>query len=771
MTTPAQDSAQTSAPAPARRTVLVVDDNEANRYAVTYWLRDAGYETMEAGSGAEALSAAERRPDLVVLDIRLPDTTGFEVARRLREDPQTASIPILHLSASFTTSEWRTHGLEQGAEAYLTHPVEPREFVATVRSILRVRDAEERLRAAAAEAQRARRDAETAAARANALQATTAAVAAALSTVEVAAAAVAQARLHTGAAAALLATDPGATDGAATDAVPAAPLLQATSGWSSTTRWLSDVAALLRGEPLVLERPDAIAARLPHAAGMLAAARVQALVAVPMGAADAPTHATPAAQQIPSDLAPAAHLLVLLWTEPSQCDVALVSAMAGPIAQALERARLYEVATQARAAAESANRTKAQFLATMSHELRTPLNAILGYGDLMMLGVDGPVTEAQQGRLQRIRTATHHLLALINDVLDLSKVESGRLLLVRERADAHEAIAAAVALVEPQAAARQLRLETAPAGPVAFIGDVHRVGQILANVLANAVRFTEPGGVISLACEADAAPPESLALLSTSGEHRASGGRAWTAIRVHDTGIGIAPEHLERIFEDYVQVDAGHTRRAGGTGLGLAISRRLARLMDGDLTVESTPGEGSTFTLWLPADGPPGDRPELPPPDPARTVRGLIEVSDVLLRALPEIARRYAARMRDDPAMPMARTVSAEELMDHTSTLLTDIAQSLGAIEDAGGRPSALEAIGSDIQRVIAEQHALRRAQLGWTPAAFAREWVILDEEVERAVRAAVPPDTGLPIDAGLRLVRERVERARDIGHAVLAAG
>ena len=126
--------------------------------------------------------------------------------------------------------------------------------------------------------------------------------------------------------------------------------------------------------------------------------------------------------------------------------------------------------------------------------------------------------------------------------------------------------------------------------------------------------------------------------------------------------------------------------------------------------------------------------------------------------------------MRDDPTMPMARAVSTAELVDHTSTLLTDIAQSLGAIEDAGGRPSPLEAIGSDIQRVIAEQHALRRAQLGWTTTAFAREWVILDEEVERAVRAAMPPDTELPIEAGLRLVRERVERARDIGQTVLAA-
>ena len=746
------------------RTVLVVDDNDANRYAVTYWLREAGFVTLEAASGAEALATANAsHPDLVVLDVRLPDTTGFEVARHLRGTPITASIPILHLSASFTTSEWRTHGLEQGAEAYLTHPVEPREFVATVRSILRVRDVEEQLRAAADEAQRARREAEAAAARANALLGVTAALAGALTTPEVGGAATAEARRHTGASAALLAIHrapaPDADDTLGDD--PDGLALVGASGWTQPTPWLDALDARVRAGPLVLDSAAAMAAQLPEVHGALAEAGVRALVAVPVGAGGA----TSVAREASDPQGMTRGVLALLWTDADAdvapgLDASLVAAMAAPCTQALERARLFEVATRARTAAEAANRAKAQFLATMSHELRTPLNAILGYGELLALGIDGPVTDAQRGRLERMHGATQHLLALINDVLDLSKVDSGRLLLVRERGDAREAVRSAVALVEPQAAARRLSLTVECEGGVPFVGDVHRVGQILANVLANAVRFTEAGGTVTLACESVAQAPESVARRGIAGP--------WCAIHVRDSGIGIGTENLERIFEAYVQVDAGHTRRTGGTGLGLAISRRLARMMDGDITVTSRAGSGSTFTLWLPAAERPVGMPT--PAGGVRTVRGLIEVGDALLRALPAIGRRYDARVRDDDAIPMARRVSAQELADHTRTLLTDIAQSLSAIEDARGAPAALEAIGSDIQRVIAEQHAISRAQLGWTHEAMAREWTILDEEVERALRAAIPPTSKLPVGEALELVRERMARARHVGFAVVGA-
>ncbi len=142
--------------------VLVVDDNAANRFAVTYWLRAAGYAVVEAETGAGALALAADHPDLVVLDIRLPDMSGFEVLRRLRAASDTAAIPVLHLTASFVTGEWRAHGLDAGADAYLTHPVEPREFVATVRQLLRVRSAEAAREGLLAAERRARAEAEAA---------------------------------------------------------------------------------------------------------------------------------------------------------------------------------------------------------------------------------------------------------------------------------------------------------------------------------------------------------------------------------------------------------------------------------------------------------------------------------------------------------------------------------------------------------------------------------------------------------------------------------
>jgi signal transduction histidine kinase len=154
-------------PAVARSRVLLVDDNPANRFAVGFWLREAGFEVLEAASGGEALARMDEQPDLVVLDVRLPDIMGFEVLRRIRTRPDAAGLPVLHLSASFTTGEYRAQGLDAGADGYLTHPVEPREFVATVRALLRVRAAEaerERLlaaeRSARAEAEAARAEAE-----------------------------------------------------------------------------------------------------------------------------------------------------------------------------------------------------------------------------------------------------------------------------------------------------------------------------------------------------------------------------------------------------------------------------------------------------------------------------------------------------------------------------------------------------------------------------------------------------------------------------------
>jgi PAS domain S-box-containing protein len=260
---------------------------------------------------------------------------------------------------------------------------------------------------------------------------------------------------------------------------------------------------------------------------------------------------------------------------------AFLLAVGQQAALAVERARLFGAEHAARAEAERANRAKSEFLAVMSHELRTPLNAIGGYAELMEMGIRGPVTEQQHDDLRRIQVSQRHLLGLINEVLNYARLETGSVRYDVADVNLGDALAAAEALVAPQAQARELALSVAGCPPgLAARADAEKVRQVLVNLLSNAVKFTGRGGRVELSCEA------------AGSEVR---------VLVRDTGIGIAADQLERIFEPFVQVRADLTRTAEGTGLGLAISRDLARGMGGDLTAESTPGAGSTFTLTLPA--------------------------------------------------------------------------------------------------------------------------------------------------------------------------
>jgi signal transduction histidine kinase len=249
---------------------------------------------------------------------------------------------------------------------------------------------------------------------------------------------------------------------------------------------------------------------------------------------------------------------------------------------------------EARRVAEHASHVKSQFLATMSHEIRTPINAIIGYTELLDLGIAGTLTDEQRAQLARIRASGRHLAGLIDDVLDLAKVEAGQMAVARSPAPAGVAVDTALSLVRPQAAAKAIQLATACEGDrnAPYLGDQARVQQILINLLSNAVKFTPSHGRVSVHCgTSDIAPPN-------AGD---AGEGAWTYFAVADTGIGVPEDKIESIFQPFTQVDSGYTRTHGGTGLGLTISRRLARLMGGDLTVESREGEGSRFTLWLPA--------------------------------------------------------------------------------------------------------------------------------------------------------------------------
>ncbi|HEX6306984.1 MAG TPA: PAS domain S-box protein [Longimicrobiales bacterium] len=247
--------------------------------------------------------------------------------------------------------------------------------------------------------------------------------------------------------------------------------------------------------------------------------------------------------------------------------------------------------------AESANRTKSEFLATMSHELRTPINAIMGYTDLLDAEIAGALNDAQRDHLRRISASSRHLLGLVEDVLDLAKIDAGRITVVREPAPVLVPVRAAIDLITPQAHERDLVIgnRCRPDAEARFMGDSDRVQQILVNLLSNAIKFTEPGGSITVHCAFLRSPDD--------GAHL-DGAGPWVAIMVDDTGIGIAPDQVAAVFEPFVQAETGPTRRKGGTGLGLTISRQLARLMGGDLTVVSTPGRGSCFKLWLQAADP-----------------------------------------------------------------------------------------------------------------------------------------------------------------------
>lgn len=254
-----------------------------------------------------------------------------------------------------------------------------------------------------------------------------------------------------------------------------------------------------------------------------------------------------------------------------------------------------------------ANRAKAEFLGSVSHELRTPLSAIVGFVDLLRDGSYGELTPRQRGPVERIESSANHLRELVEQVLDLARMAAGRLDVFPESVRLRPFIIDVVSEMEPLATARGLTFSiSVPATLPRVVTDISHLRRILVNLVGNAIKFTTTGSVAIRALQVG--DEEIVAAIATTGRRPlllAHG--SWIAIQVADTGLGIDPADMERIFEEFEQVDAGPRAdsQRRGTGLGLTISRRLARLLDGDISVESTPGKGSVFTIWLPADGAP----------------------------------------------------------------------------------------------------------------------------------------------------------------------
>jgi PAS domain S-box-containing protein len=240
--------------------------------------------------------------------------------------------------------------------------------------------------------------------------------------------------------------------------------------------------------------------------------------------------------------------------------------------------------------AEAADRLKSAFLATMSHELRTPLNSIIGFTGIVFQGLAGPLTPEQGKQLGMVRASARHLLDLINDVLDISKIEAGQLEVRAAPFDLGTSLERAVSLVRPLAEKKGLTLKLESSGDITGMsGDHRRVEQVLINLLNNAIKFTDQGGVT---LTADILPAWQAAPDTQP--------RPAARLRITDTGIGIKAEDLAALFRPFHQVDTGLARQHEGTGLGLAICRRLATLMGGDISVTSEWGKGSVFTLTLP---------------------------------------------------------------------------------------------------------------------------------------------------------------------------
>ena len=324
-------------------------------------------------------------------------------------------------------------------------------------------------------------------------------------------------------------------------------------------------------EPVLLDSPEEIARRYQDLAPVLERVNVRAMIVTPMVVDGRPLGS-----------------LSFSFSGPrafDESDITFTRALGQQCAQALERARLFAAEQSARADAEAANRAKTEFLAMMSHELRTPLNAIAGYAELMEMGISGPVSDTQRDQLGRIRRSQRHLLGIIEDLLDLSRLEHGKPADIElGPVPIHETLGNLEPLIAPQLKARNLSYIYNPAegGLIAYANRA-RIEQIVLNLLSNAIKYTAPGGRVGLSC----------------GLH---GGQV--EVRVSDTGHGIPREKLDTIFEPFTRLEMDLTRTTEGTGLGLAISRQLARAMMGDLTARSEIGRGSIFTLTLPINAP-----------------------------------------------------------------------------------------------------------------------------------------------------------------------
>ncbi len=618
-------------------TILHVDDNEANRYAVNRMLRRVGFNVIEAATGEAALELVDQaRPDLIILDVKLPDLNGFEVCRRIKSSPDTAFIPVLHLSASFVESRDKAQGLDSGADGYLAQPVEPIELIATVRALLRIRRAEESAVSLAQEWQStfdAMNDGICLLNQEGRIMRCNSAmtellnkpfgeiisclhqeiIPSTLGSVEP--------TLFTGVQQTRQRASQEVQCGSCWFSVIVDPIFNEQGIFTGAVYILADITDRRQAEQalrvseerfrLLLENVKDYGILFLDTEGYvtrwsLGAERI-------LGYQEAEVLGQSASMIFtPEDLKQG--------IDKQELDIAVregraederwhirkdgtwfwASGIVTPLKDEMgqlrgfskilrdfterkqaedERHQLLVREQEARTAAEAANRLKDEFLATLSHELRSPLNAMLGWTRLLNSRKFDEATTVRA--LQTIERSAKSQSQLVEDLLDVSRIIQGKLRLNTRPVELVSVIEAAIETVRPAAEAKEIVLQSvldSATGPV--IGDFDRLQQVVWNLVSNAIKFTPKGGQVQVRLERVNSHVE---------------------ITVTDTGKGIDPEFVPYVFERFRQADSSSTRVYSGLGLGLAIVRHLVELHGGTVRAHSEgEGKGATFTVKLP---------------------------------------------------------------------------------------------------------------------------------------------------------------------------
>jgi len=537
--------------------ILVVDDDPAGRYSTVRWLQKAGFRTLEAASGQDGLKLATWEVSAIVLDVHLPDIDGFELCQTIRSRGDTEYLPVLHLSAAYVTDEDKVRGLDSGADAYLTRPVDPAVLVATVQALVRTRVAEDALRRSEAQ-----------------FRAVYERVPAGICLMDL--------------------------DGKIVDANP------------TMLEYLGREAAQVVGRLLheFVRSEDHSEAKKFFVMHPASGAAKQFPVARPDGSS-----------------------LQVQWTMLPKVrptlNMVLAADLTAPVL--LEEQRLVALQREraARAEAERIGRAKDELVAVLSHELRTPLTTIMGW---MQIFRHGSIDDARlKHGIQVVERSVALQARLVSDLLDMSSINLGKMRLAVAEVDIASILRTVLEGAEKALGEKGLHATLSIEEALPLVrADAARVQQIASNLLSNAVKFSQTGGNIAVAVKPS---------------------RAGVLVSVTDQGAGISKEFMPNLFDRFSQADAGSNRRHGGLGLGLSIVRHLVESHGGTVSVDSAGlGLGSTFSVWLPASGPPGEavwNPEEEEESQASSDALLAGTSLLVVDDDPDICETLALILRD----------------------------------------------------------------------------------------------------------------------------